>query len=40
MKSLHIFVLSIIVITSCEKQSTEDEFNLTLDISGTLEGET
>ena len=40
MKSLHIFVLSIILITSCEKQSTEDEFTLTLDISGTLEGDT
>ena len=40
MKSLHIFVLSIILITSCEKQSTEDEFTLTLDISGALEGDT
>ena len=40
MKSLHIFVLSIILIASCEKQSTEDEFTLTLDISGALEGDT
>ncbi|SVD41015.1 uncharacterized protein METZ01_LOCUS393869, partial [marine metagenome] len=40
MKSLHLFVLLIILISSCEKQPTGDKFSITLDISGELEGKT
>ena len=40
MKSLHLFVLLIILISSCEKYPAGDKFSITLDISGELEGKT
>ena len=40
MKSLHLFVLLIILISSCEKHPAGDKFSITLDISGELEGKT
>ena len=40
MKSLHLFMLLIILISSCEKHPAGDKFSITLDISGELEGKT
>ena len=40
MKSLHLFVLLIMLISSCEKHPVGDKFSITLDISGELEGKT